>query len=174
MAGHTTHGTFKLKSGIIKVDPATGDASGEVIVDARSGDSGEKLRDSIMNDKVLESAKYPEFVFTPHHVSGHRDPHTGVFSGVITGVMLAHGAQHPMAIRVDGALVGDELTAKCHLTIPYVAWGMANPSFLMFRVANHVSVDIATAGRVTWNSAKGARDAVDAPARRQFAHEPEP
>lgn len=165
MAGHNTHGTFRLKSGAIKVDPTTGAASGEVIVDARSGDSGEKLRDSIMNRKVLESAKYPEFVFTPRRVSGHRDSRSGAFSGVITGVMLIHGEQHPMGIKAQGMLVGDELTAKCHFTIPYVAWGMTNPSILMFRVADDVSVDIATAGKVIWSAASGARDVIEIPAR---------
>lgn len=174
MAGHTTHGTFRLKRGIIKVDPATGGAAGEVIVDARSGDSGEKLRDSIMNEKVLESAKYPVFVFTPRHLAGHRNPRTGAFSGVITGVMLVHGAQHRMAINADGLLVGDELTAKCHFTIPYVAWGMNNPGFLMFRVANDVNVDIATTGRVTWSARPDARHTIDLPPPRRPAHEPEP
>jgi hypothetical protein len=166
MAGHTTHGTFRLKSGIIKADPTTGEASGEIIVDARSGDSGERWRDSRMNGKVLESARYTEFVFTPRRLSGHRDPRSGVFSGVITGVMLIHGGSHPMAIKADGALVGDNLTAKCHFTIPYVDWGMNNPSFLIFRVADDVNVDVATTGKVIWSASPASRDALDSPARR--------
>ena len=34
---HTVHGTFKLKGGAISFDPATGKATGEVIVDVTSG-----------------------------------------------------------------------------------------------------------------------------------------
>ena len=34
---HTVHGTFHLQSGSIHIDPQTGKASGELIVDARSG-----------------------------------------------------------------------------------------------------------------------------------------
>ena len=37
---HATHGKFKLVHGTIKADLATGEASGSIVVDARSGDSG--------------------------------------------------------------------------------------------------------------------------------------
>ena len=37
---HDVHGTFTLKSGAVKFDPRSGDASGGIIVDATSGESG--------------------------------------------------------------------------------------------------------------------------------------
>src|ERR1017187_7351216 len=60
---HEVEGTFRLKSGDIVFNPKTGEASGQLIVDATSGDSGNKKRDVDMNRNVLESAKYPEIVF---------------------------------------------------------------------------------------------------------------
>src|ERR1043165_9533826 len=42
---HTVHGTFKLKSGTVRFDSATGKASGEVVVDVASGNSGSPARD---------------------------------------------------------------------------------------------------------------------------------
>src|ERR1700741_2878297 len=37
---HTVHGKFALKSGTLNFDPATGNASGEFLVSAASGESG--------------------------------------------------------------------------------------------------------------------------------------
>lgn len=48
---HTVHGTFKLKQGTVKFDPATGHASGLVVVDATSGDSGSHARDHKMHKR---------------------------------------------------------------------------------------------------------------------------
>src|SRR5208282_5351517 len=67
---HTTHGTFKLEHGFIKANPATGEAGGSIIIDARSGDSGIGSRDNRMKDNVLEVQRYPEITFRPLHVTG--------------------------------------------------------------------------------------------------------
>jgi polyisoprenoid-binding protein YceI len=46
---HTVHGTFKVKRGTVTVDPATGKAKGEIVVDAASGESGNDSRDRKMH-----------------------------------------------------------------------------------------------------------------------------
>src|SRR5271157_17087 len=38
--GHTVHGTFNLKNGEVRYDPASGKASGEIVFDASSGQTG--------------------------------------------------------------------------------------------------------------------------------------
>src|SRR5438270_6481510 len=52
---HTVHGTFKLKNGTIHFDPTTGAASGLVVVDVTSGDTGNNSRDRKMHKDILES-----------------------------------------------------------------------------------------------------------------------
>src|ERR1700704_5708041 len=71
---HTVEGTFKLKSGAIRFDPATGKMSGSIVVDATSGESGNGGRDRKMHREILESGKYPEIIFTPNEVKGTFDP----------------------------------------------------------------------------------------------------
>lgn len=153
---HTTHGTFALKSGTIRVDPSTGNVSGEIVVDPASGNTNQSMRDGIMKDSVLETQRYPEISFIPSTVRGRRDQR-GNFQGSITGVMNLHGTSHEMTLDVHGALIGDSLTAKSHLVIPYVAWGLKDPSFLFFRVADTVDVEFSTTGHVTWAD-KNSRD----------------
>ena len=57
---HTVHGSFKLKHGEVRFNPATGKISGVVVVDATSGNSGNDKRDRRMHQEILESGKYPE------------------------------------------------------------------------------------------------------------------
>src|SRR5579871_5387650 len=51
---HTVHGNFKLERGTLQFDSSTGNISGEIVVDAKSGDSGSAMRDRKMNKEVLE------------------------------------------------------------------------------------------------------------------------
>src|SRR6202045_916275 len=67
---HARHGKFKLAHGTISADFATGEVSGSIVVDARSGDSGIAARDDRMKTSVLEAQKFPEIIFTPRHVDG--------------------------------------------------------------------------------------------------------
>ena len=153
---HTVHGKFQLKSGTIKADSATGKAEGAIVIDAASGDSGDVLRDHRMNDSVLEVQSYPEITFTPRHLDGHLDD-AGAFNAKLEGLLKLHGGDHDITIDAHGTLVGDNLIATGRFTVPYVAWGLEDPSLLLLTVSKQVDIAIATAGHVTWlNNAKPA------------------
>src|SRR5208282_409102 len=146
---HTTHGTFKLEHGIIKADPGTGEAGGSITVDAKSGDSAVGARDNRMKDSVLEVQKYPEITFTPGRVTGQLGT-DGQFQAKLQGVLTLHGAEHQIVMAVQGRLIGDSLVATSHFSVPYVDWGLEDPSVLLLTVAKQVDIDIATAGHVIW------------------------
>ncbi len=151
---HTTHGTFKLEHGFIKPNPATGEAGGSIIIDARSGDSGMGSRDNRMKDNVLEVQKYPEITFMPLHVTGQLG-NDGQFQAKLQGVLTLHGSGHQIVMEVTGRLIGDSLVAMSHFSVPYVEWGMEDPSVLLLTVAKQVDIDIATAGHVVWTQEQG-------------------
>jgi hypothetical protein len=39
---HTVHGTFRLKHGALRLDPASGRLTGEIVVDTQNGESGKR------------------------------------------------------------------------------------------------------------------------------------
>jgi len=154
---HTVHGTFALKSGTVHFNPSTGSASGLVVVDATSGDSGNKGRDHKMHQEVLESQRYPEIAFMPTRMSG-RVEFQGNSSVQIEGILRLHGTDHPITLTLPLQLQGKNLTTRTHFVIPYVAWGLKNPSTFILHVNEKVDIDISTVGRVSPQAAQPATD----------------
>ena len=145
---HTVHGTFKLKRGLIMFDPATGKASGLVVVDAASGDTGNDGRDKDMHQKVLESAKYPEITFAPVQIQGSVAPE-GDSQLAVQGVLNLHGQDHEMVIQAKVHIAGGELAAGSSFPIPYGKWGLKNPSTFLLRVKDTVQVNVHAVGRIS-------------------------
>lgn len=155
---HTTRGTFKLERGVITGDPASGKAGGSVVIDANSGDTGMSSRDNHMRANVLETQRYPEIIFEPQHFTVQLQK-GDQFQGTMQGLLLLHGGQHDITFPAQGRLVGDHLSATAHLSIPYVKWGLKDPSILFLTVAKQVDIDIAAAGHVVWSDQQSRRSA---------------
>jgi polyisoprenoid-binding protein YceI len=140
---HTVHGTFKLKRGSIQFDSDSGKASGEIVVDVTSGASGSDARDRRMHKEILESARYPEAIFTPDHVDGKVAPQ-GESQIDVHGDFKMHGADHELTLHVQVERMGGQYIASTHFVIPYVAWGMKNPSNFLLKVDKTADLDIQT------------------------------
>lgn len=138
---HTVHGTFKMKSGRLDLNPERKAISGQVIVDAASGDSGSGARDSRMRKHFLEADQYPEITFTATGMEGTLSP-TGSSSVTITGWFAIHGQRHQLSVPMQIQMFGTQATAKGHFVVPYVAWGIRNPSTFILRVSQQVDIDI--------------------------------
>jgi polyisoprenoid-binding protein YceI len=162
---HTTHGSFQLKSGRITLDPATGEASGAIVIDAASSTTHNSMRDAEMHDRVLESGTYPEITFVPQTIHATRTA-AGTMQGTVAGVITTHGQPHPITLDVAGSVTGNVLAVESNFVIPYAEWGMRNPSWLMFRVADEVNVEFSAAARITWAAPeKSGSDQMSVPPR---------
>jgi polyisoprenoid-binding protein YceI len=144
---HTVHGTFKLKRGSLRLDPAAGKASGEIVVDVTSGDSGSGGRDHRMHKEILESARYPEAIFTPDHVTGALATQ-GESQLDVHGMFQIHGASHEMTFHFRAQIKDGELSASTGFVIPYVKWGMKNPSNFLLKVSDKVEMKVQVTGRL--------------------------
>jgi polyisoprenoid-binding protein YceI len=144
---HTVHGKFALKSGTIHFDPSSGKISGAIVVDATSGDSGNSGRDKKMHREILESAKFPEIVFTPIKITGAVAAE-GASKAEVSGQFRLHGQDHDVTLPIDVNADGRNLQITTHIEIPYVQWGLKNPSNFLLRVSDKVVIDIEATGRV--------------------------
>jgi len=138
---HTVRGTFRLSRGTIRYDPAAGRAGGEISLDAASAATGNQGRDERMHREILESARYPEIVFVPERVDGVFNP-SGASQFQAQGMLRIHGSEHRVTLPVETTAAAGRLTLRTRFPVPYVAWGMKNPSTLMLRVSDRVNVEI--------------------------------
>ena len=145
---HTVKGTFHLKQGSLLLDPASGKLTGEIIVDAKSGESGSGMRDRKMHREVLESDRYPEITFRPDRIEGTVGS-SGKSSVRVHGIFSIHGTDHEFTVPAEVEMLPDHWTATLHFTVPYAKWGMKNPSTLFLKVSESVDIDLSAAGSVT-------------------------
>jgi polyisoprenoid-binding protein YceI len=145
---HATHGTFKLKSGEFLFNPATGVAEGEILVDATTGESGNAARDKKMQTEVLESNRYPAIFFHPIRIKGAFKAGEGTQELVGEGTFNIHGADHPLDLPLKVQISGGLVTATTQFTVPYVDWGMKNPSKFMLKVAKQVEIEVTAKGTI--------------------------
>jgi polyisoprenoid-binding protein YceI len=144
---HTIHGTFVFKSGAIYVDPSSGKASGEIIADAVSGKSDNDSRDKKMHKEVLESGKYPEVVFRPDHVDGTISPQ-GTFTAQIHGIFVLQGKEHKISVPVEAELSGDHWSGSGKFSVPFIDWGLKNPSNFFLKVNHAVEIELELKGNL--------------------------
>lgn len=145
---HTVRGRFALASGEIVFDPETREASGEIRVDARSGDTGIGRRDRVMHAEVLDSAQHPLLVLRPERlVVAERGDDT--LAGRLFGRFEVRGVSHPLSLDFEGTRAAERATVRVRFDVPWVAWGLPDPSNAILAVDDVLSVEVETAGTLT-------------------------
>ena len=145
---HTVHGTFRLKDSTVQIDPSRGTASGAIVVDAASGNTGNGSRDHKMHKEILQSDKYPEIRFALQKMQGTL-PANGNSEITLSGVMSIHGSEHPITVTAPVLISKGGVTTDVHFVVPYVQWGMKDPSTFVLRVNKEVDIVVHLVGSLS-------------------------
>lgn len=146
--GHHVEGTFHVQNGSIDFDRTAHTISGSVVVAAGSGNSGEPSRDKKMNKDVLDVEHYSEITFAPQKYDGAIAP-TGDSTIQVSGTFTLHGTPHDLSVPMQIHIDGGSITAKTHFVVPYVKWGLKDPSVFILKVAKEVDINLTLTGKVT-------------------------
>ena len=149
---NTTHevvnGVFHVQSGSIDFDPSASRISGSVVVLAGSGKTGNDSRDKKMNKDILKVEQYATVSFEPKTYTG-AIALSGESNLQVTGIFTLLGTPHEITIPIQVHIEGTAATAKAHFVVPYVQWGLKNPSFLIWKADNDVAIDLNLTGRLS-------------------------
>jgi hypothetical protein len=148
----TTHelveGTFRVQSGSIEFDHSTPKMSGLISVVAGSGKTGNNSRDKKMNKDILQVEHYATVSFEPKTYAGIIAP-SGDSTIQVTGIFTLLGTPHEISVPILVHLDGASATAKTHFVVPYVQWGLKNPSFLIWKADNDVAINLKLDGTIS-------------------------
>ena len=151
MTLNTTHevvnGTFHIQSGSIGFDRSASKMSGSVVVLAGSGKTGNDSRDKKMNKDILKVGQYTSVSFAPKTYTGTIAP-SGDSTIQVSGVFTLLGSPHDITIPLQIHLDGSNASARAHFVVPYVQWGLKNPSFLFWKADNDVAIDLSLVGNI--------------------------
>ncbi len=149
---NTTHevvsGAFQVQSGSIAFDRSSHAMSGAIVALAGSGKTGNGSRDKKMDKDVLEVQKYATISFQPKAYSGSLAA-SGDSTIQVSGIFTLLGTPHEITIPIQAHIDGTAATATAHFVVPYVQWGLKNPSFLFWKADNDVAIDLNLAGTIS-------------------------
>jgi polyisoprenoid-binding protein YceI len=143
----TVIGTFPLQSGTVEFDRSTAKMAGSVNV-LTAGKTGNDLRDKRMDKEILLVERYATVNFAPKSFTGTL-ARPGDSTLQVTGIFTLLGTPHeltiPMQIHIDDA----GATVRAHFVVPYVEWGLKNPSILFWKTEKDVDIDLALTGKLS-------------------------
>lgn len=144
---HDVHGIFKVGSGEVTFNRKTGAMTGSIVVEADSGNSGNSARDKKMKHSELHVKKFPSITFSPKQFTGTLKD-SGASSVQVHGVFTLIGKPHTIVVPMTVTIDGSQCTAKGSAVIPYVSWGMKDPTMLFMKEAKDVKVNLTFEGKL--------------------------
>lgn len=145
---HTVHGSLALKNGLLQFDPQTGKASGAIVVNVLTADTGNSSRDQRLHKEILETWKFAEATFRPSQIDGQVSL-TASSDFKVKGIITLHGTDHELVADVHSEFSGDQWKGTAKFDIPYTKWGIKDPSNFFLHVKPIVNLDLELAGTKT-------------------------
>jgi polyisoprenoid-binding protein YceI len=99
-----------------------------------------------MTHSILEAGHYPEVRFSPKTFSGSLVVSSSS-NVTVAGTFLIHGQEHEVTIPMHVQMSADEMNATGTFLVPYVQWGMKNPSTFILKVNDKVQIDLTVVAR---------------------------
>ncbi len=144
---HSVHGSAAAVSGSMRLNTGDGAMAGKVRVDAATAETGNTKRDKKMHTKVLRSSTYPRIELVATHLEGDLAL-IGPSDVTLHGEMEILGRRHEIGVPLHVEIDGGRFSAKAEFEIPYVEWGLEDPSTFVLRVAKVVQVTVLAEGSV--------------------------
>ena len=139
---HTVRGSCALEGGDLRFDPDSGVVVGEVIVDATSATTGNRMRDQTMHEQVLESEKFPQIALRAESLE-IKERSAETLSGILSGRLELRGSSHEIRIPFEASgLSSQSARVQGRFDVPYVEWGLRDVSSLLLRVDKRVVVTV--------------------------------
>ena len=146
---HHVDGTFHVQSGSIDFDRTRanhlrlGGCRGRQRQQRRSGPGQE--------DELRRSRRGAlcRNLLCAQELSGNRCGQRAIPPSKSAAYSPLHGTPHDLTVPMQIHIDGTTLTAKTHFTIPYVKWGLKDPSIFILKVAKEVDIDLTLVGRLS-------------------------
>jgi hypothetical protein len=66
----------------------------------------------------------------------------------VSGQFSLHAQDHDVTLPIDIQPAGRQLQMATHITIPYIKWGLKNPSTFILRTSDKVELNIHAVGQL--------------------------
>lgn len=141
-------GTTEGVTGVVVVNPdGTLDASAsKITVDLKTLSSDQQMRDGYIQNRTLETAKYPTLEFVPKKVVGLPAgplPTTGQAGFQLVGDMTLHGVTSEVTWNVVSTFANDAVAGRATTTLNFETFKMTKPTLArLMSVEDKIELEI--------------------------------
>ena len=104
--------------------------------------------DKKMDKDILQVEKYAAVSFEPKSYNGNIAL-SGDSTIQVTGVFTLLGSPHDITIPMQVHVDSSKATAKAQFVIPYIQWGLKDPSFMIWKADKDVTISLSLAGSLS-------------------------